>query len=87
MVFVPARAGPLLECNVKHSFDVSGMTCGHCEKAVSRALRQLDPGAEVLIDRSTGRVLVESVQDRVQLANAIAAEGYTVAPEPTSPQP
>ena len=76
-----------LECNVKHSFDVSGMTCGHCEKAVSRALRQLDPGAEVHIDRSTGRVLVESVQDRVQLANAITAEGYTVAPEPASPQP
>lgn len=71
---------------MKHSFDVSGMTCGHCEKAVSRALRQLDPGAEVVIDRNAGKVLVESAQERDQLANAITAEGYTVAPEPTSPQ-
>jgi len=71
---------------VKHSFDVSGMTCGHCEKAVSRALRQLDPNAEVAIDRSTGRVVVESVQDRTRLASAITAEGYTVAPAPSPSQ-
>jgi copper chaperone len=77
---------PLLECNVKHSFDVSGMTCGHCEKAVSRALRQLDPDAEVAVDRSSGRVTVESAQDRTRLASAITAEGYTVAPESAPPQ-
>ena len=26
---------------------VTGMTCGHCEKAVERAIKQLDPAAEV----------------------------------------
>ncbi|MEY4265931.1 MAG: hypothetical protein RIS90_466 [Pseudomonadota bacterium] len=71
---------------MKHSFDVSGMTCGHCEKAVSRALRQLDPDAEIAIDRSIGRVMVDSAQDRSRLASAITAEGYTVAPEPAPPQ-
>lgn len=68
---------------VKHSFNVSGMTCGHCEKAVTRALLRLDPSAVVVIDRSAGRVEVESGQDRSGLANAITAEGYSVAPEPT----
>ena len=68
---------------MKHHFNVSGMTCGHCEKAVSRALRQLDPNAVVTIDRNIGQVLVVSECERAELASAIAAEGYIVAPEPT----
>ena len=29
------------------TLNVTGMTCGHCEKAVERAIKQLDPAAEV----------------------------------------
>jgi copper chaperone len=61
-------------------FDVSGMTCGHCEKAVTQAVRQIDPQAQVSIDRSQGRVDVVSSQPREVLAKAIADEGYRVAP-------
>lgn len=61
-------------------FQVSGMTCGHCEKAVMRALQQVDPQAEVKIERSSGRVEVQSQQPREALAAAIAEEGYAVAP-------
>src|SRR6478672_3681961 len=39
-------------------FDVQGMTCGHCERAVTEAVRSADPLATVRIDRSTGRVEV-----------------------------
>lgn len=60
-------------------FTVSGMTCGHCEKAVTRAIKQLDPNAEVKIDRSLGKVDVESAQARELLVKAIAEEGYEVA--------
>ncbi len=60
-------------------FTVTGMTCGHCEKAVTRAVKQLDPQAEVQIDRSTGKVDVQSEQPRETLAKAIAEEGYAVA--------
>lgn len=62
-----------------HTFTVTGMTCGHCEMAVKRALRQLDPQAEVAVDRSQNRVEVDSTQPREALAAAIAEEGYTVA--------
>ncbi len=65
---------------MKQSFTVTGMTCEHCEKAVVRAVRQLDRSAEVQADRSTNTVLVESEQPREALAQAIADEGYTVAP-------
>ena len=29
------------------TLNVTGMTCAHCEKAVERAIKQLDPAAEV----------------------------------------
>ncbi len=64
---------------MNQTFIVSGMTCGHCEKAVTRAVKQLDPKAEVKIDRSVGKVEVESLQPRELLAHAIAEEGYPVA--------
>ena len=64
-------------------FTVTGMTCGHCEKAVTRALQAVDPHAQVQIDRVQNRVQVESTQSRAALAQAIAAEGYVVL-EPTT---
>ena len=62
-------------------FDVQGMTCGHCERAVTEAVRSADPLATVQIDRSTGRVEVgNATAPRSALAAAIAEEGYAVAP-------
>ncbi len=61
------------------TFTVTGMTCGHCEKAVTRALQDADPQAQVRIDRSQNQVDVESTQPRDVLAQAIAEEGYAVA--------
>ena len=61
------------------TFTVTGMTCGHCEKAVTRALKQVDPQAQVTIDRSVNRVDVQSEHARELLSHAIAEEGYAVA--------
>ena len=63
---------------MKQIFTVTGMTCGHCEKAVTRALLQADPQAQVEIDRAQNRVEVASEEPREALAHAIAEEGYTV---------
>jgi copper chaperone len=54
------------------------MTCGHCEKAVTHAVKQLDPQADVKIDRAVNRVEVTSALARDALAKAIAEEGYVV---------
>lgn len=63
----------------QHTFNVTGMTCGHCEKAVVQAVRALDPQAEVKADRTANRVDVTSIQTREALAAAIREEGYAVA--------
>jgi copper chaperone len=64
---------------MNQTFTVTGMTCGHCEKAVVRALQQVDPQAEVTVDRAQNRVEVQSAQPREALARAISEEGYAVA--------
>jgi copper chaperone len=63
---------------MNQSFDVQGMSCAHCERAVTQALQQVDPKAQVRIDLAHGKVQVQSEQDREVLARAIREEGYTV---------
>lgn len=60
-------------------FTVEGMTCGHCEKAVTQALLALDAQAKVVIDRAHNSVQVDSEKNRETLAQAIADEGYRVS--------
>ena len=64
---------------MEHLLIVEGMTCGHCERAVTNALVRLDPQAKVSIDRSTKEVKVNSQQPRSELAQAVEEEGYSVA--------
>ncbi len=60
-------------------FTVQGMTCGHCEKAVTTAIKLVDPQAQVTIDRAKNRVEVNTTQPRDTLVTAIREEGYQVA--------
>ncbi|MDN5762378.1 MAG: heavy-metal-associated domain-containing protein [Microlunatus sp.] len=60
-------------------FQVAGMTCSHCEHAVSEEVGQL-PGVEsVDVNASTGRLLVTStapIPDE-QVLTAVDEAGYT----------
>ena len=64
---------------MNQTFNVQGMTCGHCERAVTQAVKTVDPAAEVRIDRTAGKVDVQSDQPHEAIAKAIAEEGYAVA--------
>lgn len=64
---------------MNQTFNVQGMTCGHCERSVTNAIRQLDPQAEVRIDRPQNLVEVDSTASREKIAAAIREEGYAVA--------
>ena len=63
---------------MNQTFTVTGMTCGHCEKAVTRAITRIDPQAQVQIDRPANKVQVQSEKARVELARAITEEGDQV---------
>ena len=64
---------------MQYQFTVEGMTCGHCERAVVHAVRQVDTEAIVQVDLAQKQVSVESDAAREAIANAIQEEGYKVA--------
>jgi copper chaperone len=64
---------------MNQTFTVTGMTCGHCEKAVTNAIHIIDPTAKVTINRATNKVEVVSTKPSNELAQAIGQEGYAVA--------
>jgi len=58
-------------------FNVQGMTCGHCVKAVTNAIKTDDPSADVQIDLAKGEVRVQSVLGNDRLIGLIEGEGYS----------
>jgi copper chaperone len=60
-------------------FTLPDMSCGHCERAVTQAVRQVDPAARVEVDLSQRKLRVESRVDAAQLARVLAEAGYPVA--------
>jgi copper chaperone len=63
---------------MEHIFQVEGMTCGHCERAVTNAVHDVDASAQVQIDRQQKKVVVTSSAERDALIHAIVEEGYQV---------
>ena len=59
------------------SFKVTGMTCAHCVRAVTDAVRGVDAAANIGVDLAAGRVTVTGgTATAAQVTAAIAAEGY-----------
>ena len=52
------------------------MSCGHCVKAVTQTVQQVDPQAKVEIDLPTRQLRIESTQPAETFRRALAQEGY-----------
>jgi copper chaperone CopZ len=64
------------------AFQVTGMTCGHCQRAVTEEISRI-PGIQgVTVDLATGSVTVTATQpvDRTDVAHAVDEAGYTLIP-------
>ena len=57
---------------------VEGMTCDHCVRSITRAVRTLDEGADVHVDLARGTVAIAGALDPAAAKAAIEAEGYAV---------
>jgi copper chaperone CopZ len=64
--------------SVAQRFHVAGMTCGHCEHAVTAELSKLDGVTRVTVDLAAGTVIAESVEPlrAAAVAAAIDEAGY-----------
>lgn len=57
-------------------FTVQGMTCGHCVRAVTQAIKHEDPDAEVQVELASKEVKVESLLSAEHIIRLISEEGY-----------
>ena len=60
-------------------FNIPQMSCGHCVRAVTEAVREVDPQAKVDVDLAAKKVSVESQAERQKLVDALAEAGYAPA--------
>lgn len=60
----------------EYLFNVQGMTCQKCVKAVTAAVMSLDPAAEVEIELAQGEVAALSKLDAETLRKGIENAGY-----------
>jgi copper chaperone len=56
--------------------NVTGMTCGHCQAAVTKALKNVPGVTDVKVDLQSGKAIVEGNTDPQSLIGAVAEEGY-----------
>lgn len=63
------------------TFEVDDMTCGHCVSSITKAVRAIDPNAQVTVDLATHRVQIEpTASNRGALSDAIREAGYSPVP-------
>lgn len=63
------------------AFEINDMTCGHCIRTITQAVKQVDPSAQVSVDLQARRVEIDSsVADGAALQIAIQAAGYSPKP-------
>jgi copper chaperone len=55
------------------------MTCGHCVKAVTAAVQQVDAAAKLQVDLATRQVRIESTRPAAEFERALVDEGYAPA--------
>jgi copper chaperone len=60
-------------------FKIPAISCGHCARAVTEAVREVDPKAEVQVDIAARQVQVRTDAARPALVAALTEAGYAPA--------
>lgn len=60
-------------------FDIASLSCGHCVRAVTEAVHEVDPAARVDVDLAGKHVRVETQAERERLVAALVEAGYPPA--------
>ena len=64
------------------TFTVDGMTCAHCQRAVTEEISAVDGVESVSVNLATGSVTVTANRpvDRADIAAAVDEAGYVLVP-------
>ncbi|GMA14688.1 heavy-metal-associated domain-containing protein [Deinococcus metallilatus] len=56
--------------------NITGMTCGHCQAGVTKALKSVPGVTDAQVDLKTGKAVVQGNAEPQQLVEAVVEEGY-----------
>lgn len=59
-----------------HRYNVPDMTCGHCAQTIEKAVKSVDPQAQVAVDLPAHEVTIRSDAEETRIAAAIRSAGY-----------
>jgi copper chaperone len=62
-----------------YAFTIPNLSCGHCVRAITEAVKAADPAGEVKADPATRQVEVNSTLPREAVAAVLAEAGYAPA--------
>jgi copper chaperone len=62
------------------TFSIPAISCGHCARAITDTIHELDPAAVVQVDVTTRTVTVDTGADAAIVRERLAAEGYPATP-------
>ena len=57
-------------------FKIPAMSCGHCVRAVTEAVHEVDPKAQVQVDLATKQVQVQTDAPSAAVTAALTEAGY-----------
>lgn len=63
-----------------HRYSIPSMTCGHCAGTIDRAVKTIDPKAEVTIDLDAKELSARSAAAEAEITKAIRLAGYVTVP-------
>ena len=61
-------------------FNIKDMTCGHCARRVTEAIKSVDDQAKVTVDVANKHVRVDSAHNVAEIAAALTEAGYPPSP-------
>lgn len=64
--------------SIMYEIKVSGMTCGGCVNSVTKALKNLDAKAEVIVSLEAQTIKIESEKNQDSITHTIEEAGFPV---------
>jgi copper chaperone len=58
------------------TLSIPAISCGHCARAITDAIHELDPAASVQVDVAARIAVVDTRADSAAVRERLAAEGY-----------
>ncbi|HNT39874.1 MAG TPA: heavy-metal-associated domain-containing protein [Rubrivivax sp.] len=57
-------------------YDIAKLSCGHCVRAVTEAVQEVDPAARVDVDLARKHVSIDTQAEAARIVAALAEAGY-----------